>query len=215
MKILCTSDTHFPFRWEHYNSKGNLLFPTWDEDTVFIHAGDLMYSGFPDEWYDRLRSLNQLPYKNKLFVPGNHDLFFEQFTGPCLQEMRQAGVHCLTPTGPTHQIEGYIFGGCPFVTNLPNWAYNQTEEYIQSYLEAMGYVDVLICHSPPAGVLDEGYGVGAIRRYIKRFKPQVVICGHVHERYGFQQVDRTRVYNVAMCDRDYVQENPAVLIEVN
>lgn len=205
MKLIATSDTHFAFSQE--------LIPSGD---VFVHAGDFMYSGYPGEWYPILESFRRTPHKHKLLVPGNHDIFFQGFTGPCLQEMREAGVYCLTPTKPKTEIDGVRFGGCPFVTNLPNWAYNADENFIWDYLDDLGRVDVLICHSPPAGILDgKNYGVKAIRKYIHKYEPEVVICGHVHENGGEKRkVGKTQVYNVAMTNTDYQQVTPATVIDL-
>ena len=207
MRIVATSDTHYPIPRE--------MIPDGD---VFILAGDMMYTGFVDEWQPRLDAIAALPHKHKLFVPGNHDIWFQQFAGPCIGQMKAAGITPLTETKPLITIDEVRFGGCPFVTGLPNWAYNSTEDFIHEYLEDMGRVDVLICHSPPSGIMDSDgkgrYGVVAIRRYKKRFEPEVMICGHVHEGYGAEQHGRTFVYNASLCDGDYKQVNPPHIIEV-
>ncbi len=215
MKIVATADTHFPI-YQDMEYGGQPLLPDGD---VLVIAGDFMYSGTEREWYPRVNGLKRITkYQHKLLVPGNHDLFFQHYAGPCMQEMRAAGVHCLTPTGPKVEIEGIRFGGCPFVTNLPNWAYNADEDTIWGYLDSLGRVDVMIAHSPPRGVLDSDgrgqYGTGAMRKYIAKYEPEIVICGHVHEGYGTQVIGRTHVYNAAMCNADYVQANPAHVIEV-
>lgn len=212
MKLIATADTHFPLT--------NIdMFPEGD---VLIIAGDFMYAGNEREWYPRLEALEKLisvrGYKHTLFVPGNHDLFFQHYTGPCIQELKKIGVTPLTPTKPTVKIDSVRFGGCPFVTNLPNWAYNADEDTIWGYLDSLGRRDVLIAHSPPRGVLDSdgrgNYGTAALRKYIHKFEPSVVICGHVHEGYGTQVIGHTRVYNVAMCDSKYKQVNPPMEIEL-
>lgn len=214
-KLVATADTHFRFD-QDLEYRGVPLFPDGD---IFILAGDFMYSGTEREWYKRVESLASLTkYKHKLLVPGNHDLFFQHYAGPCMQEMRKAGVHCLTPTGPKTEIDGIRFGGCPFVTNLPNWAYNADEDRIWQYLDSLGRVDVMIAHAPPKGVLDSdgrgNYGTQALRRYIAKYEPEIVICGHVHEEYGTKVIGRTHVYNVAMCDGNYTMANPAMVIEL-
>ena len=213
MKIIATSDCHFPLTDVHH------LFPEGD---VLVVAGDFMYSGAEREWYPRLEALADLikakNYKHTLFVPGNHDIFFQLYAGPCIQEMKALGVHCLTPTKPVVEIDGVRFGGCPYVTNLPNWAYNSDEDSIWGYLDSLGRRDVIIAHSPPRGVLDSdgrgNYGTGALRKYIARYEPEIVICGHVHESYGTQVVGRTHVYNSSMCNSSYKQVNPAMEIEI-
>lgn len=210
MKIVATSDTHFPFRVDQI--------PDGD---VFIHAGDLMYTGYTDEWYARVESLAALPHKEKIYVPGNHDRHVELFAGPAMQELRKAGVTVLGARHRhmKHKLEnGMTVLGLPFVTNLEGWAFNETEDNIAGITEAAGRCDIVVSHSPPAGILDGGrgasYGIRAYRRYLSRFQPAVWICGHIHESYGMQRVGRTDVYNVANCDENYEQTQAPMVIEI-
>lgn len=210
IKVVATSDTHFPF--------DNKLIPDGD---VFIHAGDLMYTGYVDEWYSRLESLEALPHKVKILVPGNHDLHIAYFNGPARQELRKAGVFLLDAVGNRRITElpnGMTVGGLPFVTNLEGWAYNSDESYIANYTEGLGRCDIIVSHSPPAGILDGGrgasYGIGAYRGYLSRFQPKYWISGHIHESYGVEEKQGCKFYNVAMCDKHYEQVNPAMVIEL-
>lgn len=207
-KIVATADTHFPLKW-----------PLPEGDVLAI-AGDFLYAGTEREWYPRLEALasHRDKYKEILFVPGNHDLYFQYYAGTCIQELKKIGVTALTPTKPVIDLDGIRFGSCPYVTNLPNWAYNSDEEYIWAYLDSLARVDVMISHSPPRGVLDsdgrQQFGLGALRKYIARYQPQIVICGHIHEGYGTQVIGRTHVYNSSMCNTKYEQVNPPHVIEV-
>lgn len=211
MKIVATSDTHFPLDKEE-------LFPDGD---VLVIAGDVLYAGNIREWYPFLESLGNpwiQKYKHKLFVPGNHDLFFQHYAGPCLGEMRDKGFFCLTPTRPRTDINGVSFGGSPYVTGLPNWAYNTDEGALWRYLDSIGRVDVMITHAPPRGVLDSdgkgSYGTKAMRTYLSKFQPEILICGHVHEEYGTRVIGRTHVYNACMCNGNYKQVNVPHVIEL-
>ena len=60
---------------------------------------------------------------------------------------------------------------------------------------------VMLVHEHPAGGLFEMgrfKGSQAIRKAIEEFKPDIVICGHVHEAAGMEdQIGSTRVINVA------------------
>lgn len=216
MKIVATADTHFPIYKDATYGLQDLL-PGGD---VLVIAGDFMYAGTEKEWYARLTAFENVKkhYEHFLLVPGNHDLFFSYYSGPCIQELKNIGVTPLTPSRPLIEISGVRFGSCPFVTNLPNWAYNADEDTIWGYLDSLGRVDVMIAHSPPRGVLDSDgknqYGTQALRRYMAQYEPEIVICGHIHEGYGTQVVKRTHVYNVAMCNVRYQQVNPAMVIEV-
>lgn len=214
MKIVATSDTHF----SPIEPPGG-----WPDGDVFIHAGDALYAGTPMEWMPFVDDMNLLKqYKEKYFVPGNHDKHVELYTGSSWQELEDAGV--ITLMGKkTKQVlpNGMTLAGMPYVTNLPYWAFNREEEQIAQFLESLGRVDILVTHTPPRGLLDRDYlkkgthyGSTALRRYLHKFQPQIIICGHVHEGYGKVVEDRTTVYNVCMCDIDYKQTNPPVVIDL-
>lgn len=209
MRLVVTSDTHFKFPAS--------FIPDGD---VFIHAGDLMYSGYPDEWQSRLESLAALPHKTKILVPGNHDRHIELYPGPAIAELRRAGVRVLGLGGHEHSSlkleDGTSVLGLPWVTNLPNWAFNRTEEWIDEYLQYIHRHAIVVSHSPPAGILDgRHYGVRAYRRYIKQYQPEYWFCGHVHESYGQAAIDGCYVYNVCAQNVSYTGlVNPPVVIDL-
>lgn len=60
---------------------------------------------------------------------------------------------------------------------------------------------LLISHSPPYGCLDVvpgGKHVGSkiILKLIRKYKPKIVLCGHIHESKGKKNMGRTKVYNL-------------------
>lgn len=209
MRLVVTSDTHFKFPKEFV-----------PEGDVFIHCGDLMYSGYANEWQDRLDSLAQLEHKVKILVPGNHDRHIELYPGPAIQELKGAGVTVLGIPGSQPQFvsnklpNGMTILGLPWVTNLPNWSWNRDEEWITTYLAYQHRHNIVVSHSPPAGILDGShYGVKAYRRYLKMFQPEYWFCGHVHESYGEAAVDGCHLYNVAAQNINYtgLDNKPVVL----
>ncbi len=84
-------------------------------------------------------------------------------------------------------------------------------------LKRFNDLDILLCHSPPYGVLDKVSGkFGAPKRwwgkhagskvildYIKKKQPKYVFCGHMHETKGKKKIGKTEVYNVGF-NGDYV-----------
>jgi len=73
------------------------------------------------------------------------------------------------------------------------------------------YLDILVCHQPPYGVLDkvtakfapkhwQGKHAGSkvILQYIKSKSPDYVFCGHIHESCGRKKVGKTEVYNLGI-----------------
>lgn len=223
MKIVATSDTHFPF------DTSNI--PDGD---VFILAGDMMYTGQVDEWAPRLASLAALPHKRKIFVPGNHDRWVDYHLGAACEELARIGVEVCGVGQPTtyHMEEDgrlTTFLCLPYVTNLPTWAFNRSEEWLKEYMKQFSDmpIDVVISHAPMFGILDatdpeikntrerRHVGCRAYRSWFdkKEVKPKVWICGHIHESYGQTNHAGCQVYNVAMCDRDYKQSNkPRVIV---
>ena len=63
---------------------------------------------------------------------------------------------------------------------------------------------VMITHVHPRGSISEKMcpveetGSDAVRRAIDKFKPDLVICGHIHEAGGIEEnIGKTKVVNVA------------------
>lgn len=213
MRLVATSDTH------HVVDVASI--PDGD---VFVHAGDLMQTGYPQDFEDQLGWLAALPHAIKVFVPGNHDFHLQVYPGPALQQLRSAGVKVIgLPDNPNYESlklpNGMSLLGLPFVTNLPRWAFNSTEEAIWAYLRSKGRHDIIVSHAPVYGVLDrvpsgKRVGIDAYRAYVKHYKPKAWIHGHIHEDYGTDELNSTKIFNVAMCDRAYDHANPPMVIDL-
>lgn len=215
MRIVATSDTH---------AVPTMPIPDGD---VFVHAGDLMVRGYPSEWEERVEWLASLPHKTKLFVPGNHDFHMQVYPGPALQDMREAGVTVVGLPGNNHYAShrlpnGMSLLGLPYVTNLPRWAFNTTEDdlykYLKSVWNAFTQHDVIVSHAPVLGILDtnnagKNTGIDSYLRYLN-LRPKVWISGHIHEAHGSVEKDGCRFYNVAMSDREYKHANPPTVIDL-
>lgn len=226
-RILATSDTHFNFDADALAQRMSIFtgeYPSWfPECDVFIHAGDLMYHGTEGEWNGRVESLKTVNAPLKIYVPGNHDLFVQHYTGPANQDLRRiAGVQMLGthPKYFTYTLpNGMVVLGLPYVTDLPGWAFNEVEENLDRLVKNMiGEIkpNIVVTHSPPFGILDGShFGVRAWNYLQQILKPEIWICGHVHENYGQLAVNGTTFYNVAMLDRSYQFKNRPVLIEVD
>ena len=219
MRVVATSDTHFPFDKD--------AIPDGD---VFIHAGDLMYSGYVDEWHDRLDSLAALPHAIKLIVPGNHDFHIQNYHGVAAAELRRAGVRVLGLNEPIREVGGRRILGIPYVTGLRGWAFNVEEDWLYEYLMAVTDkpVDMVVSHAPAYAILDslspqaatffkrQHVGSLAANRWFYKQDPppKVWVHGHIHESYGRRTINGCTFYNVAMCDRAYEQVNPPMVIDL-
>lgn len=216
MKIVATSDTHTVVDVN--------IIPDGD---VFIHAGDLMTTGYPDDWKNQLEWLSKLPHKMKIYVPGNHDFHMVNYPGPALQDLRKAGVICVgLPGNLQYSVRklpnGMLLMGLPFVKNLPRWAFDATEEYVSEYLSEMVHIygepDIVVSHSPIEGIMDGSpaykSGFTVYKKFLEKYNPKFWIHGHIHEEYGKVVYKNTEIYNVALCDRKHRHLNPPIVIDV-
>lgn len=224
MRLVVTADTHSPFFHNPMESKG----PPIPDGDVFLHVGDLMYTGYESEWYPVLDSLAALPHKLKLYVPGNHDFHPERYRGIAVAELRRrAGVKLLD--GGTYELpNGQTLLSVPYVTGLPGWAYNRDEQWLATYLANYSQVGVVASHGPMYKVLDainpeaetaqarNHVGSWALAQWYHKLdkKPEWFFHGHIHESYGEHNEWGTKFRNVAMCNRDYQQVNPPVVIDL-
>lgn len=134
-----------------------------------------------------------------VLVPGNNET---------LEELDEAcrgwdAAHVLH--GRSAEIGGRRFyglgGGVP-VTPFGDWSYDFTEDQARALLEGMPVGAVLVSHSPPRGLGDAtsaGQHVGseAVLEAIGDKRPPLVVCGHVHDSWGFDASEGpTRVVNV-------------------
>jgi Icc-related predicted phosphoesterase len=80
------------------------------------------------------------------------------------------------------------------------------------------WTDVVISHGPPKGHLDNKdhlFGASQVNDMLKRVKPKVFICGHIHEGYGVERYKKTTdIYNVSHCDITYANVNQPVVINL-
>jgi hypothetical protein len=96
---------------------------------------------------------------------------------------------------------------------MPPWQkhgnmYQLTEEALTERLEA-GYAaihsaarQVVLSHTPPHGLRDRTLllhhaGSTALRRFVERRHPALVLCGHIHEARGIDHFGPTVVVNAA------------------
>lgn len=121
----------------------------------------------------------------------------------------------------TVEFKGVKIAGVPFFENLEwinefspnNESLIETAEKEQplaeDFLKVLPKVDILLTHIPPYGVLDvvqseyvpkEWLGMHAgsklVLNYIKRQKPKLVLCGHIHEAAGKDNIAASEIYNL-------------------
>lgn len=136
--------------------------------------------------------------KPAVLVPGNAESL-DELRAACLNWPGVCVLH-----GTSAVIDGVTFygvgGGIP-VTPFGAWSYDLTEEQAAALLADCPAGCVLVTHSPPRGAVDVsslGHALGseAIRAAIEAKRPQLVVCGHIHECAGREEwIGRTPVVN--------------------
>lgn len=207
-KIVVISDTH--------NQHDKVILPEGD---IIVHAGDLTSRGYMTEVVSFMNWFEDLPYKHKIFIAGNHDFIFEEDPHWVLEEIRNR--YFIYLEDETCLVEGINFYGSPWQPWFGNWAFNLdrgpriAEKWSMIPLET----DFLITHGPPAGILDkipEGEAAGCynLLQRINVVQPQFHAFGHIHEGYGIHTTDKTTFINASICTRNYDPFNQPIVVEV-
>ena len=197
MKILVVSDEECPALWDYY-TPGKLA----DYDLI-LSCGDLKA-----DYLSFLVTMARCPV---LYVHGNHDAGYQQHP--------PEGCDC---------IDGHIvsynglrilgLGGC---RKYHPGDQQYTESQMRRRIRRLRYrlwrskgVDIVVTHSPPAGVGDAEdpahRGFEALLELLDKYSPRYLLHGHVHLRYG-QNQQRERTYGqtrVINTSERYVLEIP-------
>ena len=189
MKILAISDPH-----GDYSKIMEMMEKAGDFDLAVI-VGDITDFG-PDEKVEELMEMFDRPV---IAIPGNCD---QRSILEVLDASKAINLH-----GKAEQIGNIRFIGLGGSNPTPfNTPFELSEEEIEKTLEGMvcsaennddcGTL-VLLTHAPPHGARDElpfGHvGSKAIQKFVGRV--DLIVCGHIHEAKGLEQVGKTVVVN--------------------
>jgi uncharacterized protein len=188
MRLLAFSDVH------RDRERAQRLVELAPDADVVIGAGDFatMHKGLDDI----IETLGAITAPTVL-VPGNSETD---------TELRQACAgwrSCRVLHGEANEIEGAQFfglgGGVP-PTPFP-WSFDLSEDDAAAELESCPDGAILVVHSPPKGYVDAVHGrhIGseAILTAIKRKRPALAVCGHIHQCWGQEStIGPTRIVNL-------------------
>ncbi len=135
--------------------------------------------------------------KQILLVPGNHDWFATDFLA--------AQYNAINLHGKSIQKDNVAISGCGGTNAGINMLteseiYNTVKETSTQIKNATK--KLLVTHIHPSGTLMETFsqwvkGSLGLRKAIETTKPDVVVCGHVHEAEGIEEkIGNTLVVNV-------------------
>lgn len=198
---------------------------------ILVHTGDIDARDLVDiihfnKWFSKQDT------KHRVFVPGNHDFFFESHLLLCRDTM--TGTHVLVNNSVI--IEGLKFWGSPITPTFFNWAFmaDRGAEIKQYWDMIPNDTDVLLTHGPVYGILDyversgENVGCKDLLEAVKRVKPMIHACGHIHCSYGEDSIiheeleclnekavkRKTHFINSALMSERYRIVNKPITIEV-
>ena len=103
--------------------------------------------------------------------------------------------------GTAARAAGLVVGGVGGSLPVGRFPFEVSESDYESLLARMGRVDVLVSHQPPYGTkCDTAYegvhtGSHAIRGYVERERPRLVLSGHVHESPALDHLEETTIVN--------------------
>ena len=167
-RIVCISDTHGQHR--------QLTMPPGD---VLIHAGDFTSYAKQADVVDFNAWLGTLPYRHKLIVLGNHEANAE-WVESAAKLLSNGVLLCHRGIGLDTGSGGEplsVFGTDFFwPAGAGAWA--------PPYGAVPTGIDVLIAHGPCEGHVDGGNGCAALLEHVRRVRPRLVVCGHIHEARG-------------------------------
>ena len=198
MKIVFISDTHGQHRKLKNLPKADLI----------IHGGDVSKLGKAHEVEDFIHWFLRLDYAHKIFIAGNHDFYFEDYSPDFIQKKLTSNCHYLCNSGV--EIEGVKIWGSPVTPTFFNWAFNVDRgKPIQKYWNMIpSDTDILLTHGPAGGILDRttsniNAGCDNLLKTVNKVKPKFHLFGHIHEAYGKEKVKETTFVNGSLMNDDY------------
>lgn len=232
VRFVAISDTH--------TQHGVLDLPKGD---VLVHCGDFSNIGSLEECTDFCDFMAVQPFERKLLVPGNHDLtcdaewysrsweeWHTAFQSPedVSRMLQNAGVEVLNSCMVS--VRGISVFGSPMQPRQPQsrtqMAFGRTRgAQLKSEWQKLPSegLDVLLTHTPPAGILDgpdtSGKPVGCeeLKKAVLKVKPIVHVFGHIHRGYGIQSTRHTHFINASSAVErrgEGGQLNPPVVFDV-
>lgn len=165
----------------HYSDQASPNFiELYDQCSLMITTGDLSLFDFP--------GLEEVANKKPAFgVYGNHD------SGNYMERLGIINLH-----NKIYEYAGLKFGGFQGCLKYKNSELMYTEEEARVWADTFPYVDVLLLHAGPKGMLDDPSdtvhtGSENVRRYVLKNKPKFVFVGHQYSD-DFLEIENTKIF---------------------
>lgn len=172
------------------------MYDKMPDGDVLIHAGDFTDWGALTDIVDFSFWLQELPYKYKVIIAGNHDVKFELYPEMAKAALANKCEDVIYLNNRTVTIDGVKFFGCPYTPQFAGaFQLRLTPDADKDFWETLipDDIDVLITHGPPFGIMDsvqrweldvEHCGSQGLLERVVKIKPKLHVFGHIHESYG-------------------------------
>jgi len=218
MTITFISDTH---------NKHNQVTSSLPGGDLLIHAGDISSMGYKHEIQQFCKWFNSLEnYTVKAFIAGNHDFGFQkepEMTKEIIGSYKWIDYLQDSFLGYGVDTENYVkIYGSPWQPEFHSWAFNLPKngwELEQAWEEIPEDTDILITHGPAFGYLDkimgqyDNLGCELLTNRIKKIKPKIHVCGHIHSGYGYVFDGDTHFINASVLDEQYQYTQKPLTVE--
>lgn len=196
MKLTIISDTH--------GEQDKLVRLSGD---VLIHCGDMfnMFNQSDEDFYRMDSWFGKQDFDLVLCTGGNHDFELQKRSSYVDSPFKNA----VYLEGSGHEHKGVNFFGAPWVPDLFGQAFfTKDHKLSEKWSDIPDNVDVLITHTPPAGILDvssRGLTLGCqhLLTAIERTQPTIHCFGHVHASSGVHKNGNTTFVNAALVNSQY------------
>lgn len=191
MRILIASDLHCDI------AAARRLVDKSAEAEMVIIAGD--FANQHEGLKELIGAIRDIRCPTVL-VPGNNE------REDALREACEGWLGATVLHTERTNVAGFpVYGiGCGIPPLNRDWSFDMTEDEAREKLGALHDKELtgglLVTHSPPKGLCDEvageHHGSEAILEAVRKAKPDVVVCGHIHQSWGAEATEgSTRVYN--------------------
>lgn len=210
-RILHISDTH------GYHS----LLKIEDNIDIIIHSGDFsnkkdFYLNEP-EALDFLRWYSVQKPKYKVLVAGNHDAYPATHKKDFIKLCEHYNIIYLEDDWTL--VDGISIWGSPVTPNFGNWWFMKDRSKMDKlYSSIPEWIDVVVSHGPPKGILDLSYsrdgkleycGCRSLKNHmLNRVKPKLCLFGHIHNTE-----DIINAGTVKLSDYDTIFSNGSVVTD--
>ena len=189
MRIAVFSDTH--------NKHDEVEVPDAD---ILLFAGDLSDCRRPHDLSAFNGFLKKLPHRHKIVIAGNHDHLFAENSLRARSLLSEA----IYLEDEMVVINGVSIYGSPWqplfnAQACDAFALPRGKPLQEKWQMIPEGTDILVTHSPPAGILDQdgpvAHGCGDLAMAVRNIRPKYHVFGHIHSNHGCLSHEQTMYIN--------------------